>query len=215
MNNQLRLFDLEGGGEGKTYRAIRHDIVRKSQKENKNEVHHPHQKKNQIGKILKNRSGLKILEMFSGRGNLTREYEEHGEVEKYDQRWLKTGDSFLKFHQLIANKGNYDVVDIDPYGFPSRLLPDIFLLVRNGYIFMTFPKPFVNILNGITQAHLVAYYGEPNPSLEKIQERIVLYGLCHWREVVFENILDMGRLWRFALSVKKVKATDYTGVRNR
>ena len=80
---------------------------------------------------------------------------------------------------------------------------------------MTFPKPFVNILNGITQAHLVAYYGEPNPSLEKIQERIVLYGLCHWREVVFENILDMGRLWRFALSVKKVKATDYTGVRNR
>jgi hypothetical protein len=34
--------------EQKTYRAIRHDVVRAKQKQNDNEVHHPDEKINQI-----------------------------------------------------------------------------------------------------------------------------------------------------------------------
>ena len=36
----------------KSYRAIRHDIVRKKQAENSAEVHHPDQKINQIYSVL-------------------------------------------------------------------------------------------------------------------------------------------------------------------
>lgn len=82
-------------------------------------------------------------------------------------------------------------------------------------MFVTMPKPYVNILNGITQQHLTCYYGEPNPKLETIIEKIKLYGLCHWREVKVLDIVDLGRLWRLALRVKRVKATEYTGTKNR
>lgn len=202
----------------KTYRAIRHDVVRKKQRENSSEVHHPLQKKEQIEKILVGRNNLKIMELFAGHGNLNETYGQYigkdGFLERYD-RALGSGDSYLLFHKLIAEKRKYDVIDIDPYGFPNRFFPDIFLLMEDGVMFVTMPKPWVNISNGITRQHLTCYFGESNPSLDVIKEKIRLYGLCHWRDVQFLDVVDFGRLWRFAMSVKKVKATEYTGVRNR
>ena len=202
----------------KTYRAVRHDVVRKKQKENSKEVHHPEQKKEQINKILSGRENLKIMELFAGHGNLKETYDQYigekGFLEQYD-KLLKTGDSYLLFHKLIAEKRKYDVIDVDPYGFPNRFFPDIFLLMEDGVMFITMPKPWVNIANGITKQHLTCYFGEHNPSLEVIKEKIRLFGLCHWRDVQYLDVMDFGRLWRIAVSVKKVKATEYTGVRNR
>jgi len=202
----------------KTYRAIRHDVVRKKQRENSSDVHHPEQKKEQIAKALGGMSNLKIMELFAGHGNMSEIYEsyvgEKGVLERYDKH-LKTGDSYIVFHKLIAEKRKYDVIDIDPYGFPNRFFPDIFLLMDDGVMFITMPKPWVNIANGITKQHLTCYYGEDNPSLDVIKEKIRLFGLCHWRDVKFVDVMDFGRLWRFAVRVKKVKATEYTGVRNR
>lgn len=219
----------------KTYRAIRHDIVRIKQKENSNEVHHPNQKINQIKEIL---SGicfwgdLSILELFAGQGNLTKVYSEYGEViaNEYKKDVYKklvqntkdlmlvhcnNVDSFIDFHQLIALKQKFDVIDLDPYGFPNRFFPDIFLLIDKGILFVTMPKPYVNILNGITATHLISYYGEQNPSEDTIVERIVLFGLCHWRKVQLISSIDCKSVWRFAFDVEKIKATDYTGVKNR
>lgn len=199
----------------KTYRAIRHDITRFKQSENFDKVHHPNEKEYQIESSLKGLSNLNILELFSGRGNLTSIYKKYGNVYAYDKKYLKTGDSFIVFHKLIAEKKKYDVIDLDPYGFPNRFFPDIFLLVDDGVMFITMPKPYVNILNGITAAHLISYYGEHNPTKEVIIERIALWGICHWRQVEVISCLDCKSVWRLALNVKKVKATEYTGVRNR
>lgn len=205
----------------KTYRALRHDITRKKQKQNADEVHHPVEKTNQIEMALieyfndDSFGKLSILELFAGQGNLTKIYQDFGAVHAYDKKYLKTGDSYLKFHELIANKEKYDVIDIDPYGFPNRFFPDIFLLIEKGIMFITMPKPYVNILNGITATHLISYYGEQNPSEQTIIERIALWGLCHWRKVEIISSIDLKSVWRFALIVEKVKATEYTGVRNR
>jgi hypothetical protein len=201
--------------QSKTYRAIRHDYIRNLQNSNDDTVHHPSSKINQIESILLNKSNLKILELFSGRGNLTKVYHKYGEVFAYDKKWLKSGDSYLVYHKLIAEKKNYDVIDLDPYGFPNRFFPDIFLLIKDGYIFITMPKPYVNILNGITATHLTTYYGESNPSLETIVNRIVLYGLCHWRKLELISEMDCKSIWRLCFKVTKIKATEYTGVKNR
>lgn len=210
--SQINLFGDEP--PKKTYRAIRHDVVREKQKDNSDEVHHPEPKKYQIHKHL-NGSGLSILELFSGRGNLTKEYEEYGTVEAYDRKWLKTGDSYRVFHGLIFEGKRYDVVDLDPYGFPNRFFPDVFLLMDSGVMFVTVPKPYVNILNGITRTHLISYFGEPNPDRNTVIDRIALWGLCHWRRVELLDSLDLKSVWRFAFKVEKVKATEYTGVKNR
>jgi len=195
---QQSLFDIKQ--TKKTYRAIRHDLTRKKQNEYSDNLHHPNQKINQIKKVLNEVCGwgdLSILELFAGQGNLTKVYAEYGEVMANEYKGkvfnklienvkecslvqCNKVNSFLDFHQLIALKQTFDVVDLDPYGFPNRLFPDIFLLIENGFLFVTMPKPYVNILNGITQTHLTSYYGEHNPSKETIIERIVLWGLCHW-----------------------------------
>jgi tRNA G26 N,N-dimethylase Trm1 len=215
----------------KTYRAIRHDITRAKQKQNADEVHHPDEKINQIRNVLSGYD-LSILEFFSGNGNCTKVYSEYGEVLAFEKNaavyeslfqnvrdcalvQCNKADSFLEFHRLIFLKQKFDVVDLDPYGFPNRFFPDIFLLIDKGTLFVTMPKPYVNILNGITASHLISYYGEQNPSKENIIERIVLWGLCHWRKVELIDEIDCKSVWRFAFSVEKVKATDYTGVRNR
>lgn len=198
----------------KTYRALLHDEMRQKQSKNSNEVHHPDQKIAQIKNVLKGKNN-KILELFSGQGNLTKIYKEYGNVETYDMKYLKTGDSYLQFHKLIYEKKKYDIVDIDPYGFPNRFFPDIFLLMENSYFFVTFPKPYVNILNGITRTHLTAYYGNHNPTHEQVIERIATFGICHWRKVKLIDSLDLKSVWRMAFKVIKVKATEYTNTRNR
>lgn len=219
----------------KTYRAIRHIVTREKQKNNLDSVHHPDAKIYQVKRVLSDRSGwcdLSILELFAGHGNLTKIYAEYGEVyaneykkNVYDKLVENTKDlmlvkcnlvdSFLDFHSLISIKQKFDVIDIDPYGFPTRFFPDIFLLLDDGILFITMPKPYVNILNGITATHLISYFGEQNPSKETIIEKIVLFGLCHWRKVELIDSIDCKSIWRFAFDVKKVKATEYTGVRNR
>ena len=97
----------------------------------------------------------------------------------------------------------------------TTILNLIHIVIKNGILFVTMPKPYVNILNGITQTHLISYYGEQNPNEQTIIERIVLWGLCHWREVALIDSIDCKSVWRFAFEVKKVKATEYTGVKNR
>ena len=200
---------------GKTYRAQRHDVIRAKQSANADEAHHPHMKKAQIERVLPQDGDKKILELFAGQGNLTSVYKELGEVDAYDRKYLGTGDSFIVFHQLIYEKRTYDVIDIDPYGFPNRFFPDVFLLMSNGYMFLTMPKPYVNILNGITQTHMESYYGEANPSLEVILTQWSRWGLCHWRKIEVVDVAECRSIWRIALRVQKVKATEHTGVNNR
>jgi hypothetical protein len=207
-----------GMGFMKSYRAIRHDVVRQKQKLNVDEVHHPDEKINQIQWVLNNliqQQDHTILELFAGQGNLTKIYENYGNVTVCDKKYNKTGDSFLLYHKFIYEKKKFTIIDLDPYGFPNRLFPDIFLLIDNGILFVTMPKPYVNILNGITRTHLISYYGEHNPSEDTIIEQIATWGLCHWRKVELIDSIDCKSIWRFAFHVTKVKATEYTGVRNR
>jgi len=118
------------------------------------------------------------------------------------------------FNQIYKKK-KYDIIDIDPYGFPYRLFPHIFLLMENSLVFLTIPKPYVNILNGITQTTLMCHFGESNPNIDTIISKFVVWGLSHWRQVEVLDILDLKSVWRLCLDVKRIKATEYTGTRNR
>ena len=219
----------------KTYRAIRHDVVRERQAKNCASAHHPNEKIKQVVTILDNFNSekpLSILDLFAGQGNLTKVYANYGQVianeakikvydilkenlKDYNVVKCNRVDSYIEVYRLISLKKKYDIIDIDPYGFPNRLYPHIYLLIDNGVMFVTMPKPYVNILNGITQAHLKSYFNEQNPNLETIVNRFILWGICHWRKVELIDSIDLKSVWRLAFRVEKVKATDYTGVRNR
>jgi hypothetical protein len=176
---------------------------------------HPGEKADPLTRILlKHGLDLTVLEAFAGIGQLTKVYEGLGcTVTAWDKR-LGTGDSWKNLLQA-AGAFKYDVVDLDPYGFPSRAFPHIFLYLEDGYLFLTFPKPHVNVLNGITRQHLESWWGSSQLTPETIGDRLAAYGLMYWREVEVIDVIDLGRLWRLAVRVKRVKATEYTGVRNR
>ena len=43
-------------------------------------------------------------------------------------------------YRLVANSQVYDVIDLDPYGFPSRYFPHVFHLIRDGLLLLHFQK---------------------------------------------------------------------------
>ena len=175
-------------------------------------VTHPSEKTQQLYRVL-DYCPKSVLEVFAGSGQLTQVYEDLGsQVTAWDKR-LGTGDSYLNLLQRAGSE-TYDVVDIDPYGFPSRAFPHVFLYLTDGYLFLTFPKPGVQWLNGITQKHLEVWWGSSRPSREDILRSLEVNGLRYWRTVEEIECMDLGRLWRFALRVRKVKATEYCNVRN-
>lgn len=225
---QKTLFKIPA--KEKTYRAIRHDVVRGRQKNNCPTVHHPNEKIKQLNRVLDGESQLTIYEPFAGHGNLTKEYMKYGFVIANEIKQsvfdslsenvtanaeINRIDSYLDYHFRIYGKESFDVIDLDPYGFPNRMFPDIFLLIENGYMFVTMPKPYVNILNGITQVHLTAYYGNQNPDFKTVVEKIATWGICHWRKVELIEFVDLKSVWRMAFKVERVKATEYTGTKNR
>mgnify|MGYP000884084252 CR=1 FL=1 len=224
----------------KKLRVIDHEIVRSKQRAYADSHHHPDVKTNQVRTILDNtkfdklhhrRSNPHILELFAGQGNLTKVYSDYGYVQAnelkktvYDKLVeninepnvdLNRVNSRFNFHELIGQRKKFNVIDIDDYGFPSRFFPDIFLLMEDAVMFITMPYPSVNILNGITKEFHTSYFGDQNPDFETINNSIIRYGLCHWRKVELLDSVECGRGWRLAYRVIKVKATDYTGVRNR
>ena len=60
--------------------AESHKVTRKGQKENLPNYHHPDEKMNQLSKFTEYMKGKKILEVFGGRGNLTKFYSQYGEA---------------------------------------------------------------------------------------------------------------------------------------
>lgn len=71
----------------KTYRALRHDIVRAKQAANAPEVHHPDAKREQIQRVLPAHcTDLAILELFGGYGNTTVVYAQYGDVRTIEHK---------------------------------------------------------------------------------------------------------------------------------
>ena len=219
-----------------SYRAIRHVVLKYKKSRNDKSIHHPDEKIAQVLRWIRHlerkHGKLSILDLFAGHGNLTKIYSEFGKVLAIDQNSQKFEsldalradrndisvlkvDAFRFAHMMVYRRDKYHVIDLDPYGFPNRLFPHIFQLMDDGLMFITIPKPYVNVLNGITRTHLISYYGEHNPDIETICNRIALWGLCHWRQVEIVECMDLKSVWRMVVKVTKVKATEYTGVRNR
>ena len=193
----------------KTKNALKHDKQRKAQRDDKTHTNHTELKTTQIKKFIPI-GEYNILELFAGNGKLSELWKTYGNLQTNEGK-----DAYRLFHGLIHQGKKYDIIDLDPYGFPSRFFPDIFLLIDDGYMTITFPHPAVNVLNGITKQTFMNYYGEECPKLETVISKIKQYALCHWRDVKILDITNMGRVNRICMRVKRVKATEYCGVRNR
>lgn len=187
---------------------------RRKQKLNLDEYHHPKEKLDQINRLLQNKKfskNYKILELFCGHGNLTNEYKKYGIVSSYD-KINGNGDSYILFHELIGRKNDYNLIDLDPYGYPCRFFPDIFLLISSGILLVTVCKS--SKPNKWTRMLLENYFGSSKPVKEDIVNTICNEGKKHWRHVELIDSLNLEKVYRLAFSVQRVHAPAYCGTTN-
>lgn len=210
-----------------TVSSVKHKYTRLKQQNNANTHHHPVEKQNQIEKILGEMQGdIYVLETHAGYGNLTKIYSLHAkEVESYETNKNKCEyinqlghdnvvcherNSLSEMYLSIYQKLKYNVIDIDPYGFPSRYFPDIFELIDDGFVFVTLPKYGCTQINNITRLHVKTFYGFDGGKNEEFLECFIntLKNQAMRSYRIFEvvDVLDLKKVYRIAARVKKESA---------
>jgi len=216
---------------GTTVSSVKHKYVRINQKNNDDRHHHPEEKIDQIKNVLGDKQNLKILETNAGFGNLTKVYSNYGEVIAQDIDKARVDfleslnlpnvtaikcDSFNYQFKRVYEKEKYDVIDLDPYGFPSRYFPSVFEMINDGWLFVTFPKLGVQQINKIMVEHYRVFWGihidEKDTYKAKIINKIVDYGFQCKREVELINVLELDRMYRFLFKVDKASMLDLVGL---
>ena len=214
-----------------TISSVKHKYIRLKQASNDDYYHHPIEKSEQIKKYLTN-FNLKILETNAGRGNLTKIYQHYGDVVCLDIDQKKIDyltslklekihpvkcDSFKEIYKYILQGSKFDVIDLDPYGFPSRFFPHIFHLIQDGFLFVTFPKMGVQQINKIMKEHYRVFWGmdldDKRKQEEIIHKKIKDYAFQSFRGVELLESLDLGRMFRFVYRVKKESALNLVGLK--
>ena len=213
-----------------TATSVKHKIRRLQQGSNMDRYKHTAEKREQANKYITG-TGKYILETHCGFGGMTEFYNNFGEVECYDIDKKRAAffnslamegvqaicaDSEAEIYRLIANKCVYDVVDIDPYGMPSRYFPAVFGLIDDGLLFVTLPMIGVAQINKITIRHLSAFWGvelgDKDDYVNRVFARMQDYAFMHKREIEMLDCVKIERVYRICLRVKKRSCCDIVGL---
>jgi hypothetical protein len=193
--------------------AETHKRIRKNQALNLDAYHHPTEKIEQLKKFDFN--NLKILEVFAGKGNLTKYYKSiSSKVVSMSKE--TTGDSFEYIYKVRSNKDKFDLIDIDSYGYPDKFFPVIFECLKDkSYLIFTFPVVGVNCLNGITEQHFINFWRSNRPTIGDVVGCITDFALRNWQLAKLVDVVKIKKIWRFVFLIEKQKATELCNVKNR
>lgn len=221
---------------GTTSNSVKHKIRRLQQAQGLEKYSHPLEKAELILPYLiklketKNRE-LKVLETHSGFGGMTCVYDKFGVVQGYDivqERLDKCYelcssfvgfkcDSELEILKLRYDKSKFDIVDVDPYGMPSRYFPHVFGLIDDGFLVLTFPMLGVAQINKLTIKHYEVYWdislSDKNQYIEKIASKLHEYAYMEKRRIIIEKVIRIDRVYRFVIKVEKAPLTELVGLK--
>ena len=210
LNKYLAMLNLNNmtGHSAKS-----HKIIRKKQSLNLDEYHHPIEKINQLKKFNFNNS--KILELFAGKGNLSKYYNSiSNNVLSLSKE--TTGDSFEYIYKIRSERKKFDLIDIDSYGYPDKFFPVIFDCLKDkSYLIFTFPVVGVNCLNGIMEQHFINFWRSARPTIGDVVGTITDSSLRNWQLAKLVDVVKIKRIWRFVFYIEKQKATELCNVKNR
>lgn len=216
---------------GRTLSSVKHKVRRLQQAQNMDRYKHTGEKRAQAARFISGEHN-RILETHCGHGGMTEFYSACGEVLSLDINGDRvkhvTGlnlpsvtasrtDSEKEIIRLLAGGRTYDVIDVDPYGFPSRFFPHVFGLIDDGLLFLTFPMMGVAQINKVTIRHYQAFWGielsDKGNYLNLIEQRLKDYAFMHKREIEVLDVQRLERVYRFAIKVCKKSAFDIVGLK--
>lgn len=216
---------------GTTKSSVKHKIQRLQKAQNSDQYHHPEEKTFQAKSILDalNSTKLTILETHCGFGGMSELYSRYGTVTGYDivaeraeaadkfpRVCARKADSEKKIFDLIFYDYRFDVIDIDPYGFPSRYFPHVFKLMDSGILFLTFPVMGVAQINKITTRHYQAFWGidlsDKKQYLNKVLDKLQEYAFMEKRSLDLLNVVKLDKVYRMAFAVRKESLSKIVGL---
>ena len=233
LRNAGHTYESIAKALGTTANSVKHKVRRLGQHGDDQKYCHTEEKIEQIEKWLPrlDRHGLAVLETHCGYGNLTKHYQQYGSVLAMDHGEGKVEavkdmhmedvdvikvDCEDELYRLVAARCWFDVIDIDPYGFPSRLFPHAFSLINDGLMFLTFPMMGVAQINKITIRHYQAFWGieleDKEEYVDKIIARLHDFAFMHKRSVEVLDVQRIDRVFRFALRVRKESLLKIVGL---
>lgn len=217
---------------GTSANSVKHKVRRLQQAKGMVKYSHPKEKSEQAIPLLRSLGNkkLKTLETHSGFGGMSSVFAQYGSVSGFDlveERVSEANkiegvtvvkaDSEKEILGLRYNRERFDVVDIDPYGLPSRYLPHAFGLIDDGLMFLTFPMMGVAQINALTIKHYQVYWGielsDKSNYLDLISKKLHEYAYMEKRQIEIVEILKIDRIFRFAIRVKKTPLTKILGMK--
>ena len=153
---------------------------------------------------------LNCMEYFSGHGAMTELYKYNGlRCETNDIKDSKI-DSYQLIHKDIYNKKKFDVIDLDPYGLPFRMFPNVFeLFNEKGFLFVTSVKYHVPILNWRRKMLFQSCFNKDKPTFDDYSGFIIKSGLMHYYKVKELGRINLGKnTIRYAFSVEYLKKPE-------
>jgi len=193
--------------------AEKHKIIRLKQNQNADEYHHPDEKITQLNEFKHFLTG-DILEVFAGKGNLTKYYNNFGRVTPMTKE--EFGNSFDAIYKMRSDRKRYNVIDIDSYGYPDKFFPVVFELMKDECLLVfTFPIVGINCLNGIMEQHFINFWRSARPTIGDITGILTDMALREWYLLQLIDVRKIKRIWRFVFTAKRKKATVFCNVKNR
>jgi len=165
----------------------------------------------QLEHVLPNISGS-VLEIFSGEGNLSKFYNKHADS-VFEMKKDIHGDAYDFSNMLRAMKKKFDVIDIDGYGFPDKLLHASFdMLNDNGLLIFTFPIINSSPISRVKEMNFVDSWGSLRPDSGDIVGTVT--NLARKYQWMIPSCLDyrrIGFIWRYVFQCKKINPNDMMG----
>lgn len=219
---------------GSTVSAVKHKIRRLEQAKNDDRYKHTREKTDFAQKVLAEFKPVKILETHAGFGGMTQYYNslaptvsleiDPSRVDFIAQQIMvnveaQKADSEREVLVLAHRREKFSIVDVDPYGMPSRLFPVVLDLIDDGYLFVTLPQLGCTQINKITTEHYRAIYNIDIKSeadkaayVELISAKFSDFGFWFKKSVEEVGRVKIGRIWRLAYRVKKQNLLDRVGL---
>lgn len=217
---------------GTTDTSVKHKVRRLQQSNNDDKYKHTKEKIDIIkklgisvkGNVLETNCGFGgMTEFYANTANTVESYDinkkrvDHINLKGFENVTATKADSELEIKRLSYFKCKYDLVDLDPYGLPSRYMADVFNLIDDGWLFITFPMLGVAQINKITIQHYKSFWNfdisqGSDAYLDCIKGKLFDYAFTCKREIDIASIEKIDRVYRFSIKVKKKSLCDIVGL---
>lgn len=156
-------------------------------------------------------SGTPVIELFAGKANdgrLTEVYKHMGCVVTSITSDM---DASIDAHAEIGKGNKFGVVDMDPYGVPTKWLDASMKLLDDGNTWLAVTIGALNSPCGINRAKellYLDYFGCTRPEMTDFMTKAIIVGLTNNKYIKFSEYFRISKIYRMVMEAQSFKVSE-------